>query len=64
MKNKIVINLQESSNAKEFDSGNLIHQTEYDRVIELINSRIDRASSKILIRTKIQSLDITTPYPF
>jgi len=46
MKNKIVINLQESSNAKEFDSGNLIHQTEYDRVIELINSRIDRASSQ------------------
>ena len=42
--NKIIINLHESSNAKEFESGKRIHQREFDRTIQLIDYRIERAS--------------------
>ena len=38
--NSIIINLQDSSNAKEYEFGNLIHQREFNRVIELIDDRI------------------------
>ena len=42
--NKIIINLQESSNAKEFEFGNRIHPKEFERAIRLINRSIDRAT--------------------
>lgn len=42
--NSIVINLQESSNAKEYDFGNRIHQREFDRAINLIDDRISKVS--------------------
>jgi len=41
---KIIINLQESSNAKEFETGNRIHPIEFERAKLLINRGIERAT--------------------
>jgi len=41
MSEQIIIDLQNSANAKEF-TGNLIHQMEFDTVIEWINSELER----------------------
>jgi len=42
--NEIIVNLQESSNAKEFGTKNIIHQIEFSRAKQLIDERINRAS--------------------
>jgi len=41
---KIIINLHESSNAKEFETRNRIHPIEFERIKRLIDIRIDSAS--------------------
>jgi len=42
---EIVIDLQDSSNAKGYKTGNLVHQREFSRAKELIEKRLARASS-------------------
>ncbi|WP_321519114.1 hypothetical protein [uncultured Bacteroides sp.] len=42
---EIIIDLQDSSNAKGFKVGNLVHQREFNKAKELIEKRIARASS-------------------
>lgn len=46
----IIINLQESSNARKFEVGNIIHQREFDRAIALINKKIYRSDLNEKIR--------------
>lgn len=44
VKEKIIINLQESSNAREFETENRIHPIEFEHAKKLINSGIERAT--------------------
>jgi hypothetical protein len=47
---EIIINLQESSNAKSYGKENLIHQREFDRATKLINARLVRPEAIDKIR--------------
>lgn len=49
--NKIIINLSKSLNARPYDEADIIHKTEFDKVIELINNKIIKTNNKI-IKTK------------
>ena len=49
--NKIIINLSKSLNARPYDEADIIHKTEFDKVIELINNKIIKTKNKI-IKTK------------
>ena len=39
---KIIIDLSKSLNARSFEGTDIIHKTEFDRVIELINNKITK----------------------